>query len=54
MEIMHTAQNVTQEALADIRRSVGALRLTAGETLPLTDEMRKMLLGYEMAGLKPI
>jgi signal transduction histidine kinase len=52
MEIMHTAQNVTQEALADIRRSVGALRLTAGETLPLTDEMRKMLLGYEMAGLK--
>jgi len=51
MEIIHTAQNVTQEALADIRRSVGALRLNAGETMPLTEEIRKMLKGYEMTGL---
>jgi signal transduction histidine kinase len=51
MEIMHTAQNVTQEALADIRRSVGALRSSVGEIMPLTEEIRKMLKGYEMTGL---
>ncbi|MEN4041948.1 MAG: sensor histidine kinase [Anaerolineaceae bacterium] len=50
-EIMRTAQNVTQEALADIRRSVGALRLNPGETMPLAEEIRKMLLGYELAGM---
>jgi signal transduction histidine kinase len=52
LEIMQTAQNVTQEALADIRRSVGALRLTAGETMPLTDEIKKMLQGYELIGIE--
>jgi signal transduction histidine kinase len=51
LEIMHTAQNVTEEALADIRRSVGALRLNPGETMPLADEIRKMLKGYEMTGI---
>jgi signal transduction histidine kinase len=54
LEIMQTAQNVTQEALADIRRSVGALRLTAGETMPLTDEIKKMLQGYELIGIGPL
>jgi signal transduction histidine kinase len=51
LEIMHTAQNVTEEALSDIRRSVGALRLNPGETMPLADEIRKMLKGYEMTGI---
>ncbi|HSV85557.1 MAG TPA: sensor histidine kinase, partial [Levilinea sp.] len=50
-EIVCTAQNVTQEALADIRRSVGALRLNPGETMPLVEEIRKMLMGYEMTGI---
>jgi signal transduction histidine kinase len=51
LEILHTAQNVTQEALADIRRSVSALRSSVGEIMPLTDEIRKMLKGYEMTGI---
>jgi signal transduction histidine kinase len=51
LEIMHTAQNVTQEALADIRRSVGALRASVGEIMPLSEEIRKMIKGYEMTGI---
>lgn len=52
-EAMETAQNLTQEALKDVRQSVSALRDMPGDTFALQDELEKMLHGCEGAGLTP-
>lgn len=52
-EAMVTAQNLTQEALKDVRQSVSALRDMPGDTFSLQDELEKMLKGCEGAGLTP-
>jgi signal transduction histidine kinase len=45
------AQNVAQEALADIRQSVAALRTSPEEAKPLVEQVRKVLDGCESLGL---
>ena len=50
---MNTAQNLTQEALVEIRRSVASLREVPGEMLPLPQRIEKMIKNYETAELEP-
>lgn len=50
-EVLAHAQNLSQEALADIRRSVAALRSGPDESLPLPERIHKLLQNYEMSGL---
>jgi len=50
-DALGTAQNQTQEALIDVRRSVAALRDSISSDLSLQDEVEKMLKGCENAGL---
>ncbi len=50
-EVLSHAQNLSQEALADIRRSVAALRSGPEESLPLTSRIYEMVKNYEMGGL---
>jgi signal transduction histidine kinase len=45
------AQNLTQEALADIRQSVTALRSSPVETKPLAEQVQRALDGVENLGL---
>lgn len=52
-EVLSTAQNLTQEALADIRRSVAALRAPPEEDLPLPEQITKMLKNTEPIGILP-
>ncbi|HMD89595.1 MAG TPA: sensor histidine kinase [Anaerolineaceae bacterium] len=53
-DAMITAQNLTQEALVEIRRSVASLRdVSPGETLPLPERIEKMIKNYETSELKP-
>lgn len=42
-ETLNKAQNLTQEALADVRRSVGSLRISPGEALPLEESLPPLL-----------
>jgi signal transduction histidine kinase len=51
MDALATAQNLTQEALIDVRRSVAALRDAPGDSLSLQEEIEKLLKGCEGAGL---
>ncbi len=51
-EVLATAQNLTQEALTDIRRSVAALRAPAEEDLPLPERIEKMLKNAEPIGIR--
>ena len=46
-----TAQNLTQEALVDVRQSVSALRDSDSERLPLPEEIGNLLRGCESAGI---
>lgn len=50
---LRTAQNMTQEALADVRRSVAALRDITGDGLSLKEEIERLLKGCEGAGVEP-
>ncbi len=50
-EVLSHAQNLSQEALADIRRSVAALRAGPEDSLPLPERIYKMVQNYEMGGL---
>lgn len=50
-EVLATAQNLTQEALADIRRSVAALRASPEEDLPLPERIARMLKSSETIGI---
>lgn len=52
-EALATAQNQTQEALKDVRRSVSALRDMPGDRMSLQDEVEKMLKNCEGMGLSP-
>ncbi len=52
-DAMETAQNLTQEALAEVRRSVASLRDIPGETLPLPERIEKMIKNYETTELDP-
>jgi signal transduction histidine kinase len=52
MESLNSAQNLTQEALADVRRSVASLRAPEGENLPLTEEIARMLKNSEAGGIQ--
>lgn len=53
-ESLRTAQNMTQEALADVRKSVAALRDIPGEGLSLEEEIERLLKGCEGAGVEPV
>jgi signal transduction histidine kinase len=53
MDAMNTAQNLTQEALEEVRRSVASLRDVPGETLPLPERIEKMIKNYETTELEP-
>jgi signal transduction histidine kinase len=53
MDAMNTAQNLTQEALEEVRRSVASLRDVPGETLPLPERIEKMINNYETTELEP-
>ena len=50
-EAIDKAQHLTQEALADVRKSVAALRAPLDERIPLTDRLRKLLEGMEVSGI---
>lgn len=50
-EALTTAQNLTQEALKDVRRSVSALRDMPGDSITLQEEVEKMLKNCEGVGL---
>jgi signal transduction histidine kinase len=51
-EILATVQNLAQEALADVRSSVAALRLSPEEGLPLPQRIRQMLNSYDLSGME--
>jgi signal transduction histidine kinase len=51
LELFSRAQNLTQEALEDVRRSVAELRASLEDKLPLTDSIKKMIKNYQMVGL---
>lgn len=51
-EAMEKAQNLTQEALLDVRRSVAALHSLPEESLPLSESIVKVLKNAEDAGIK--
>lgn len=51
---LRTAQNMTQEALVDVRRSVAALRDIPGERLTLEEEIQRVLKGCEGSGIAPV
>lgn len=48
-----TAQNLAQEALVDVRRSVGALRASPEEDLPLDEQLGRLLARCQAAGVEP-
>ncbi len=50
-EALGTAQNLTQEALVDVRRSVAALRDMPADSLSLQEEIEKMLKTVETSGI---
>lgn len=51
--LMLKAQNLTQEALADVRQSVAALRAPIDEHLPLSTLVASLLEGARSAGIEP-
>ena len=51
METLNKAQNLTQEALADVRRSVGSLRISPGEALPLEESLLPLLESCTNSGV---
>lgn len=50
---MEKAQNLTEEALLDVRRSVAALHSLPEESLPLTESIAKVLDHCEGADIRP-
>ncbi len=50
-DALSTAQNLTQEALVDVRQSVAALRDKFEEDLPLPEKIEKMLKSCEAMGM---
>lgn len=52
-DAMNTAQNLTQEALVDVRRSVAALRDLPIDSMTLGEEIEKMVKTCEGSGITP-
>ena len=52
-DALSRAQNMAQEALVDVRRSVSALRDQPGDGISLQEEIEKMLERCENAGIQP-
>ncbi len=52
-DALSRAQNMAQEALVDVRRSVAALRDAPGDGRSLQDEIEKMLQRCEGSGIQP-
>jgi len=52
-QALDTAQKMTHEALADVRRSVAALRAPLEEELPLPDQLNDLLKSFEGIDLQP-
>lgn len=52
-DTLSSAQDLTQEALEDVRRSVNALRLLPEETLSLPERIAKIIVSYEIIGIVP-
>ena len=50
-DILSKAQNLTQETLADVRRSVAALRVSPGETRPLEESIQELLDGCKNSAI---
>lgn len=50
--MINTAQNLTQEALEDVRQSVAALRAPPDENLPLRDRIANLIEHTQMAGIR--
>ncbi|MGD0003158.1 MAG: sensor histidine kinase [Anaerolineaceae bacterium] len=50
-DALDSAQNLTQEALVDVRRSVAALRAAPEDNLPLPDRITKMLKSCDTVGI---
>jgi signal transduction histidine kinase len=50
-DTLDTAQNLTQEALVDVRRSVAALRAAPEDNLPLPERITKMLKSCDTVGI---
>lgn len=53
-DALTTAQNLTQEALVDVRRSVAALRESPNQGQTLSEEVEKLLRGCESAGVSGV
>jgi signal transduction histidine kinase len=53
MDALGTAQNQTQEALADVRRSVAALRALPEENLPIPERLAHIVEASKVDGLAP-
>lgn len=52
-ELLSTAQNLTQEALVDVRQSVASLRDMPATSMTLDEEIEKLLKGCEGSGIQP-
>ena len=50
-ETLTKAQNLTQEALADVRRSVASLRVSPAETLPLDESISELIESSKNTGI---
>ena len=50
-DTLDSAQNLTQEALVDVRRSVAALRAAPEDNLPLPERITKMLKSCDSVGI---
>jgi signal transduction histidine kinase len=52
LSMLEKAQNLSQEALQEVRRSVNALRSSTDESLPLKNRIERLLQDGEDSGLK--
>lgn len=53
-EHLMKAQTMTQEALADVRQSVGSLRIQSHENVPLTDLIPRLFENARAFGIEPV
>lgn len=51
MGTLQKAQSLTEEALADVRRSVAALRVMPDEALPMPERIKKVLKNWDEVGI---
>lgn len=51
LALLESTQNLTHEALEDVRRSVAALRAPDDESLPLLDQINNLIIAHQAADL---